>query len=508
MAPLEPNLGNFLLAAAPIVVVLILMLGFRWGGSKAGPAGWLAALLVCWLFFGAGWELLGYAQLKALLLAFYVLYIIWAALLFYHVVNEAGGIQAIGDGLTGLTQDRGMLVLLLGWTFGSFLQGASGFGVPAAVVAPLLVSLGFSAARSVVIALVGHAWAVTFGSLASSFTALMAATGRSGPELASWSAVMLGISGFGCGMAILWAAEGFRGWLKRIVPWMVLGVVMGGVQYLLAMLGFYTIASFLAGLAGLGVMLVLLRRENGPSQTPIQGWTLLPYALLVPIVVLGKTVLKAVLDFAVFKPQFPELTTALGWVVPAGPGRSINIFGHAGALLLYTIIATYLIYRRQGRFRADSGRRIVRNTLRGAVKSTIGIIAMVGMAVMMENVGMTRLLAEGISNAVGNAFPVAAPLIGALGAFMTGSNTNSNVVFAAMQDQTASLLNIDPVIILAAQTTGGAIGALFAPAKVIVGCSTVNLGGQEGEVLRDAILYGLAILLLICLITWAAVALT
>ena len=132
---------------------------------------------------------------------------------------------------------------------------------------------------------------------------------------------------------------------------------------------------------------------------------------------------------------------------------------------------------------------------------------MVGMAVMMENTGMTRLLAEGISKGVGNAFPVAAPLIGALGAFMTGSNTNSNVVFAAMQQQTALILNYDPLIILAAQTAGGAIGALFAPAKVIVGCSTVNLGGQEGEVLRDAILYGLAILAVICLVTWGATSL-
>ena len=142
------------------------------------------------------------------------------------------------------------------------------------------------------------------------------------------------------------------------------------------------------------------------------------------------------------------------------------------------------------------------------VKPSIGILTMVGMAVMMENSGMTRLLAEGISRGVGGAFPIAAPLIGALGAFMTGSNTNSNVVFAAMQEQTAVILSLDPLIILAAQTTGGAIGALFAPAKVIVGCSTVNLGGQEGRVLRSAVIVGLAILAVICLSTWLAVVIT
>ena len=505
MSPLEPNLGTWLLAAGPIIVVLVLMLGLRWGGSKAGPVGWLVALVICVVFFGAGAELLAYAQVRAFFLALFVLYIVWPALLFYHTVNEAGAIAVIGEGLSRLTDDRGMLAMLLGWTFGSFLQGASGFGVPAAVVAPLLVGLGFGAGRAVLIALVGHAWAVTFGSLASSFLALMAATGRSGPELAPWSAIMLGVAGLGCGAAVLWAAEGPRGWWRRIVPWLALGLAMGGVQYLLAWLSFYTIASFLAGLAGLGIILLILRRQNHGVRIGLPRWALIPYALLVLIVVLGQTVLSDVLDFAVIRPTFPELQTSLGWVVPAGAGRSIDIFGHGGALLLYTVVITFLIYRRQGHYKPGATRTILKKTWRGAINSSIGILSMVGMAVMMENVGMTRLLAEGISQGVGAAFPLAAPVIGALGAFMTGSNTNSNVIFATMQEQTALILGLNPLIILAAQTTGGAIGSLFAPAKVIVGCSTVNLGGKESEVLRDTILYGMAIVLLISLFTWLVI---
>ncbi|MEN8098504.1 MAG: L-lactate permease, partial [Chloroflexota bacterium] len=187
---MEPSIVNIIIAALPILVVLVLMLGFRLGAIKAGPAGWLVSLLVAGLLFGAGTKLLWQAQLRAALLAVYVLYIIWAALLFYHLVSEAGAIDAIGRGLSSLTTDRVLVALLLGWGFGSFLQGASGFGVPAAVVAPLLIGFGFTAIQAVVIALVGHAWAVTFGSLASSFLALIAATGRSGTELAPWSAFM------------------------------------------------------------------------------------------------------------------------------------------------------------------------------------------------------------------------------------------------------------------------------------------------------------------------------
>ena len=128
---------------------------------------------------------------------------------------------------------------------------------------------------------------------------------------------------------------------------------------------------------------------------------------------------------------------------------------------------------------------------------------MVGMAVTMEHASMTHLLADGIAQAAGAAFPFAAPFIGALGAFMTGSNTNSNVVFGSLQQQAATLLGVSPVIILAAQTAGGAIGSAFAPAKIIVGCSTVE--AEEGPVLKAVMRYGLAIVAGLALVTGAAI---
>jgi len=114
---------------------------------------------------------------------------------------------------------------------------------------------------------------------------------------------------------------------------------------------------------------------------------------------------------------------------------------------------------------------------------------------------MTQLLAETLSR-TGVLFPFLSPFIGTLGAFMTGSNTNSNVVFGQIQRQTALTLALSVPLILAAQTSGGAIGSLFAPAKVIVGCSTVN-EADEGRVLRDASVAGLSIVLVIGLLVWA-----
>jgi len=224
--------------------------------------------------------------------------------------------------------------------------------------------------------------------------------------------------------------------------------------------------------------------------------------------VLAAQLLPPVRDFlgqVVIRVQFPELTTTRGWVTPAGEGRTLNLFGHAGALLVYASLVTYGLFRRQGRYAPGTARRIARAVVRRAARSSLGIAAMVGMAVTMEHAGMTHLLANGMAQVAGPVFPLVAPFIGALGAFMTGSNTNSNVVFGGLQQHVATLVGVSPLIILAAQTAGGAVGSMFAPAKVIVGCSTVELGGQEGPVLRATMRYGLAIVAGLALATSVAV---
>ncbi len=499
----------WILALAPVAIVLIGMVFLRWSGARAGTMSWLVASGIAAFFFGAGPDVLGFAQLKSVLLSLYVLYIIWMALLFYHVVNEAGVIKTFAAMLPGLTGDRGLQVLVLAWAFGSFLQGVSGFGVPTAVVAPLLVGLGIGAEMAVVAAGLGHAWAVTYGSLASSFLALIAATGHSGPELASESAIMLGLACFACGVAVLWAVGGWRMAVGHWWELLVVGGVMSGTQFALAWVGVYTLAAAAAGLVGLGVTVLLARLRQPDTalserQTPLPLlWALFPYIALILIVGSANLIgpLGEFLDGVMIRIRFPELATALGHTTPAETGRTISVFGHAGALLLYTSLISFAVFRARGNYSNGAARRIVRATLEGSINSTIGILTMVAMAVTMEHAGMTRTLAEGLGAAAGMTYPVTAPFIGALGAFMTGSNTNSNVVFAGLQDQTAQLLGYAPAVILAAQTTGGAVGGAFAPAKVILGCSTVGLGGKEGPVVKATLMYGLVILAVVGVVT-------
>jgi lactate permease len=514
---------NWMVAAVPIIALLVLMVGRNWGGARAGAVGWLSAVLIALLAFGADGELIAFSQTKAILLSLWVLYIIWAALFLFHVVNEAGAIKIIGDGLIRVTEDRVIQLLLLAWIFTSFLQGVSGYGVPVAIVAPLMAGIGFSPIVSVVATSIGHTWAVTFGSLAASFFAIVGVTGLAPETLASPLALMLGFTAFVAGGGAVWAYGGPRAVVRALPFILVIGMLMATIQWGMAVLGYYPLASFTAGLAGIaaGVLLVRMglfgRRVDarpdlgepdvaGESPVDLRSFLLAVSAYLVLIAVVLVISLMGpineLLGRVTIDPAFPETQTTYGWTNPAVDSyRSLDLLSHAGAMLFYAALIGYFIYRRAGRYDPGAMKRIVHNTLGAAVSASLGIVTLVGMALVMMESGMTHLLAQGVSSVAGLSYPFLSPFIGVLGAFMTGSNTNSNILFGALQFNTAELLDLPVGLILAAQTTGGALGGIIAPAKIIVGCSTVGLSGREGPVIRAGVKYGVGITAIIGVVT-------
>jgi lactate permease len=286
---------------------------------------------------------------------------------------------------------------------------------------------------------------------------------------------------------------------------------MAGTQYFLAVSGMWTLGGFGASLVGLcsGLAAAKLKRYNQtpPSQTQSEmglGWAMSAYFILIVIVSSGVMIpsVKAFLGQVKLALAFPEIVSLKGWVVQAGHGKAINLFGHGGALLLYSSIIGFFVYRSKGYYKSDAFKAIIQKTVQSGVPTSLGIVSMVCFAMIMDHCQMIYILAEGTSRFFGSFFPLVSPWIGLLGAFMTGSNTNSNVVFGVLQQETAQLAGLSVALILAAQTTGGALGSMIAPAKILVGCSTVGLSGQEGPVLKATLRYGLVITGIIGIITF------
>jgi lactate permease len=499
----------FFLSLIPILLILYLMVGRGWGAARAGGAGYLSALLIAMLFFGAGPRLLAYAHARALILALDVLLIIWAAFFFYRVADEAGAIQAIAKALPALTPDTGMQALIIGWVFATFLQGVGGFGVPVAVTAPILASLNFSPLLAVLIPSIGTAWSVTFGSMGSSFQALISATGLPAEALSAPTAILLGAA---CLLSAPMVAHAAAGWsaVRRLwLPAIVLAVVMASVQYLLVTSGAWNLGTFGAGIAGLavGIPIAFLTGRKPGNSVKLDSRRLIislsGYAILITVILTAQfvPVVKSALGGVIIQIPFPETHTNLGYIIAASAGRKIAIFGHAGALLFYASLLSFLVYWMTGCTKPGSLFKILDGTVKRVMGTTVSILSMVTMSVIMEQVGMTDALARGLAVGMGAVFPAIAPWIGALGAFMTGSNTNSNVVFAPLQMKTAALLRYSIPVILAAQTAGASIGSVIAPNKVVVGTSTTGLAGKEGLVMRKMLVYIGLLLALMSILT-------
>ena len=454
---------------------------------------------------------------KSILLAVDVLYIVWMALFFYNVTNEAGTVALIGRSLPRLTSDRAAQSLLISWIFVSLLQGVGGFGVPVAVIAPLLVGLGYTATQAVIMASLGHGWAVTFGSLGTSFVALTAVTGLPGEALAHDAALVLGMASLFSGALVAYVSTGWNGLLRTIPMLLIVGAVMGLTQWWIATNGMWTLGSTTGALAGAvaGVLYVLSPFHRGRTKTAVTGDAdqsrSLPLALAAYVILLLLAFsinligpLETLMDSALVQIEFPAVSSSFGWEVPQELGRKISIFGHAGAILFYAGCITFLLYRRAGYYESPGvWGGIWTKVRKSAQKSTISILALVAMASLMTHTGTTQLIARGISETFSAAlYPLFAPFIGTLGAFMTGSNTNSNVVFGALQQETATLLALSVPIVLAGQTAGASLGSILAPAKIIVGCSTVGLGGQEGPVIRRMLLLGLIPVIFVAVVTF------
>ncbi|HWQ45413.1 MAG TPA: L-lactate permease, partial [Longilinea sp.] len=466
---------SYILAITPIIVILVLMVVLRWGGQKAGPTAWFVGIVIAALAFGLNWQVFWVSQIRGILLSLYLLVMLWPALLMYNLVNQVGGIRAMAEGLQRMISDRGMLLITLAWCFSGILEGLAGFGIPVAIISPMLVSLGVPALTAVAAAAIGHSWAVTFGGMGVVYSTLLSVSHIDPQFLNQPAAIMLGIACLATGIATAGVLGQGRSWPKVIV----LGLVVSAVQYGLIQVGLSPLAALGAGLTGVLVAILFGYRKGDQSANTVDKKALRIALLAYGFLTLVLTILalpgpiRSALSGFFWQMQFPEMLTSTGFFTPAGLGPSFSLFLHPGSAILLVALGTYALLRLSNHCERGAFGSAAKATWNSAAPATVGVLFTVGLATLMEACGMTQLLAEGVCLVLQGFYPIASPLIGVLGAFATGSNNNSNVLFASLQRTVAELLGLAPAWLVAAQTTGGALGSMIAPPKIIVGCSTV-----------------------------------
>ena len=517
VAPLLAAIGAFLvlnqalrlqspfLAFAPILVVLAAMLFYRLGGHLAGPLGLAVTLILGFQSYGLTPLLLFYSQYKALLLSVYVLMVFVPALMLYQTVNHAGGVAQVAQALRVLVSDRPLLLLVTAIGFSALLEGVAGFGLPVAIASPILINLGMPPLQAIAAVSIGHSWSVTYGDMGAIFLTLKQLV-QTPPELFSpYMALLLGIGILLCALAVTHLLRAFGRWPAVLA----ISAAMMLTQTACVLGGLVAISDLAVGMVAIFAGALLSRYYNGglpltlPALNRPLKAALLSYGFLAALLFLITSVppIFALANRVQWQVSFPQLASANGFVTPAITNRYAPLV-HTGFGTLVAVAFAYLLNQRLRLYNGIGIGRIAADTLRASWQAVAGILAMVGLAAIMDHTGMTRQMAQTVSGWFGNLYPLVSPLIGTLGAFATGSNSNSNVLFARMQEDVATLLGLAPALMIAAQTTGGSLGSMVAPAKISVGCTTSGMAGHEGDVLRITLPYGLAIGAVMGIITY------
>jgi lactate permease len=506
----------WLVAAAPVIVLLGCILLFHWESFKVGAVSWFVGIFAAYAFFGAGARLLALANAKGIALSLYVLLIIWSAIFLYNVAESAGAVKVISGAMRKISDDRMIQCLLLSWCFSSLLQGIAGFGVPVAIVAPIMAEIGFDPIVSVAACLVGHSWSISFGSMGSSYNAIQLVTGLPGETIGPTMALLFSVAVFSTGFSVLHICGGSAGIKKGAPAVFAVGALMSFMLWLMNKIGMAQIATLAAGMSGCAMLFILsLRKKKASIENPVRqgnemGFHIAasPYYVVIALTLLSQApAIKKALSPYYWGLYFPAASTALGHTADAVSNYArIQFFSHPMLILIAAALFGVVLYPMNGGCSLGSAellRTAAKKTAAKCVPMSVGITTIVMMALVMTDAGMTNFLARGIAETFGRAYPLVSPFIGALGTFITGSNTNSNVMFGMMQYETAAALGKSAVLIAASQSVGGSVSVSISPSTIMTGATNVGIGkGGENKILSMTIRYWLVNILLVGFVVW------
>ncbi|APW65197.1 lactate permease [Poseidonibacter parvus] len=526
-------------AALPIFLAGILLVGLRVSAKKAMPLVYIATVAVAFVVWEVSFNRVLASTIQGLLITVAVLWIIFGAILLLNTLKHSGAIAVIRQGFNNVSSDRRVQVIIIAWLFGSFIEGASGFGTPAAIAAPLLVAIGFPAMAAVMVGMMIQSTPVSFGAVGTPILIgvnkgldsdgiglTLQTMGSSWDQylqiITSQVAITHALVGTFIPLFMVVMLTRFFGENKSwseglsILPFAIFAGIAFTIPY--ALTGVYLGAEFPSLIGALvGLPIVVLAAKKGfliPKNTwdfaPKEKWPVswvskfevklddlsskvpmsltkawIPYVLVAVILVLTR-VSDEVKAFVKF------------WVIPfkdilgEGLGYSITPLYLPGGILVFVVLITYFLHGMK--FKDISA--AVGESSKVMLGAGFVLIFTIPLVRILINSGINEsgfdsmpvAMANFVASSVGDIYPVFAPMVGALGAFIAGSNTVSNMMLAQYQFGVADALGVSTAFMVALQAVGAAAGNMIAIHNVVAASATVGLLDQEGETLRRTII--------------------
>ncbi|SAL76014.1 L-lactate transporter [Caballeronia arvi] len=515
LTPIAHSLfASFIVAALPILLVLVLLGWARRPAWQASLAGLILALVIA----VAGWHFpvglaLDSVAAGAVFALWPVMWIVFAAILLYNVAQRSGRFEAFRQWMVdNLPNDRRIVLVVIGFSFGALLEGISGFGTPIAITSSLLILLGFPTLEALTFTLIFNTAPVAFGALGVPITVLGAVTHLPTDALAKMVGRQLPLFAFFLPFYVIGVYAGFRN-MTRIWPvLLVSGGAFALTQFVTSNYISYALTDVLSSLVSLILTIAFLRvwkpvadekfavnvDRLADTRAPVsggQGW--IPW-IVVSVVVIVWTVLKIFLIGDV-KIAWPGLDKAVYITLYNQPYGAIWDFQPlaTGTAILVASIITALMVKLPAR---EYGAAIADTWVQTRI-AILTVATIVGLAYLMNYSGMNYTLGLGVAS-VGPFFPLVSAFLGWVAVFLSGSDTSGNALFGNLQVVAANQLNLNPVLMAATNSSGGVMGKMISPQNISTGVATTELKGKEGLVFARTFWHSIFLTILLGVLVW------
>lgn len=466
-----------MLSLIPFLLLFYLLVVRRWQAKTVMPLVWAVTTFILLYYWKISITTVSSSFLKGIAVTVEIGLIILGAIWLLEILKATQGIPLLRKLLGSISEDMRVQAILVAWFFGAIIEGAAGFGTPAALVAPLLVGLGFKPIQAIVIALIANSTPVTFGAVGTPILVGLGGLGFATQEVTRQASVLHGIVGAFIPLLIVILVSRFTE--QKINLSIVLfalgsGIVFSAVYISTAFFIGPELPSILAGLGGLLIMGGIARFRN-KSTTKMRNHLkiLVPYVLIIVFLVASRTIIP-------IKSFLEEITFSVGVHV-------FKPFFAPSFFLILTALITLLIFR----VSKEKSLFTLKRTIVTLKKPIIPLIFAVALAqlllVSQTHIPSIPSTLGGVFALLGGGFSLVSPLLGVFGSFITGSNTVSNLLFAGFQSETAIALGLSVSSILALQSVGGAIGNMIAIHNVLAASATVGVVGKEGAIIRQTL---------------------